>query len=281
MQAVNFNSCVAGIDISHYQNSIDWQAVRDGHQVGFVSIKATEGATYVDPALAANVTGAKSIGLPVQLYHFAQPGQSSATEEAANFIKALKGFGFDLLPVLDLEEPYNPTMDKASLIQWVHDFIGAVKQAVGQEVVIYTGKWFADYYNDFDGQFVSYPLWIASYVENYDQVPDDFGGWTQWVGWQHSNKGQVVGIQGFVDLDIVNDLEAIKVKVEPVEQPKPQLLVAQDATNYIINRWLSHEFDLASPDDQKVREWLADHLRIASGQEPHNTATLGDFRPTF
>lgn len=45
---------VRGIDVSHYQKNIDWEKVANSG-VDFVYIKATEGATYVDPMFKKNI----------------------------------------------------------------------------------------------------------------------------------------------------------------------------------------------------------------------------------
>lgn len=50
-----------GIDVSHHNGKIAWQKVPN---VEFVYVKATEGATYVDPMFRLNIKGAKSRKLP-------------------------------------------------------------------------------------------------------------------------------------------------------------------------------------------------------------------------
>lgn len=46
-----------GIDVSHHNEKINWEQVPD---VDFVYIKATEGATYVDPMYQQNINGARA-----------------------------------------------------------------------------------------------------------------------------------------------------------------------------------------------------------------------------
>ena len=46
-----------GIDVSHHNGKINWEKVTD---VEFVYIKATEGATYVDPLFQQNIKGARA-----------------------------------------------------------------------------------------------------------------------------------------------------------------------------------------------------------------------------
>ena len=44
-----------GIDVSHYQGSIDWDAVAAGENISYAYLKATEGATLVDDTYARNL----------------------------------------------------------------------------------------------------------------------------------------------------------------------------------------------------------------------------------
>ena len=39
------------MDVSHHNGKIDWEKVKKYHHPLFVYVKATEGATYVDPQL--------------------------------------------------------------------------------------------------------------------------------------------------------------------------------------------------------------------------------------
>ena len=58
---------IPGIDVSHYQGTIDWAKVK-ASGVQFAYIKATQGASFVDPKLAENVEGAASVEIPIGLY---------------------------------------------------------------------------------------------------------------------------------------------------------------------------------------------------------------------
>src|SRR3982751_3375048 len=78
---------VAGIDVSHWQGTINWASVAAaGKQFAFT--KATEGTTYVDPTLATNTSGAKNAGLLTGVYHFAHPDTDTAASEAQHFVAA-------------------------------------------------------------------------------------------------------------------------------------------------------------------------------------------------
>jgi lysozyme len=49
---------VRGIDVSHHQGQIDWDALA-AHHVAFAYIKATEGETFNDPRFSRNWVGAE------------------------------------------------------------------------------------------------------------------------------------------------------------------------------------------------------------------------------
>ena len=68
-----------GIDISHHQGRIVWTEVAK-ENIDFVYIKATEGATYVDPCFHYNMKGATDAGFYVGAYHYFRM-TSSAKEQ--------------------------------------------------------------------------------------------------------------------------------------------------------------------------------------------------------
>ncbi len=92
-----------GIDVSHWQGTIDWSAVAATGQ-RFVFAKASEGQTYDDPMYAANRAGAGANGILFGAYHFAQPDTSTndAVIEADHFADVAAPVRGDLYPVLDI-----------------------------------------------------------------------------------------------------------------------------------------------------------------------------------
>src|SRR5215831_19600688 len=64
-----------GIDVSHYQGSINWGSVA-GCGPKYAFCKATEGVTYVDPTYAANMNNGKAAGLQMSGYDFAHPASN-------------------------------------------------------------------------------------------------------------------------------------------------------------------------------------------------------------
>src|SRR5438128_2228243 len=65
-------STVPGIDISHWDGTINWPKVADaGYRWAYA--KATEGTTYIDPTFTTNWAGAQSAGVLRGPYHFFHP----------------------------------------------------------------------------------------------------------------------------------------------------------------------------------------------------------------
>ena len=67
------NKYKEGIDVSHYQGSIDWDEVVNNTPISYAYLKATEGASLVDKTYARNLSEARRVGLSVGSYHFYRP----------------------------------------------------------------------------------------------------------------------------------------------------------------------------------------------------------------
>lgn len=185
---------VRGIDISHYQGTIDWAAVRrDG--IDFAFIKATEGTTNVDEQFTTNWHGAKEAGLARGAYHFFRPTLDGKAQ-AQHFLAHVKYTKGDLPPVLDLEVTDDATA--AAIRREALAWCTTVEAAWGVKPIIYTLPHYADSY--LDSKLAAYPLWVVDL--DLWLWPSESEGWPNWTFWQHSHHGSVSGIQGEVDLDV-------------------------------------------------------------------------------
>lgn len=203
---------IKGIDVSHHNEVIDWAKVKESG-ISFVYVKATEGVTYTDPMFLSHVKGAMSVGLPVGAYHFGRP-KNDPIADAKNFVTALQKINYSLLPVLDLE--VTDGKDAAYIIDWAKKFVAYVEQATKHKVMLYTGVWFINQNAGLKG-LENMPLWVAIYK---DSCPDA-GGWNKWTIWQYTDKGQVAGINGYVDMDIAESLDSIKIAQPTPVKPQP------------------------------------------------------------
>lgn len=206
-----------GIDISHHNNPTDFKKAKESG-ISFVYIKATEGKTYRDPKYQQFATNAKNAGLLIGFYHFARPNNGNdPADEAKNFVDAISGSKYDLIPVLDLE--VSVLVDDETLYNWAKAFIDAVKAKTGHNVMLYT---YHHYLIDRPALKKlakdQVPLWIASYRDSAPSI----SGWN-WTMWQYTDQAEIPGI-GKCDADNLVDLNKILVnpKVSKPSKPSPK-----------------------------------------------------------
>ena len=191
---------IHGIDISHYQGTINWEVLRnqgmiDKCPIRFIMIKATEGSTRVDSKFQENFEQALEYGFTRGVYHFYSV-HSSAEQQARFFINTVKLQKGDLPPVLDVEhKPKSQTDEefKKSVLQWLN----MVEHHYQVKPIIYTYYKFKMQYLS-DEVFDQYPYWIAHYY--VDSVA--YKG--AWKFWQYTDVGKLPGIKGHVDFNIYN-----------------------------------------------------------------------------
>ena len=204
-----------GIDVSHWQGTVDWSRVADAGKA-FVFLKATEDAWYVDPTYGTNRSGARSNGLRVDAYHFARPDASAgdARKEARWFIRHADPQPGDLLPVLDIET--SGGLDARELTAWSMRWVDEVRRLTGVRPLVYTSPYGWQVRFDDSAALARWgaPLWIAHWGVSAPTLPAQDWGGRGWIVWQHSSTGRVAGIRGDVDLDLLNgtDLDAITIQ---------------------------------------------------------------------
>jgi lysozyme len=189
---------IHGIDVSKYQQNVQWKAVKEMKvndvQLGFAFIKATQGTDKTDPVYPLNWSQAKEASIARGAYHFYEPKQSGKYQ-AKHFINTVKLEAGDLPPVLDVEvtKGVNAKKLKKELKIWLKE----VEAHYKIKPVIYTNAAF--YENYLGKEFDEYPLWVAHYKE-----PQQPRISRNWAFWQHSDKGRVNGIAAAVDFNVFN-----------------------------------------------------------------------------
>ncbi len=212
------SSEIEGIDVSRYQEDIDWEAVANaGMEVAI--IKSSEGVDYTDPNFEVNYEGAKAAGLKVGFYHFLTATTvEQALEEANFFASIISSKEIDVKPVMDFEQFDGLSGDEVNAIALA--FAEEVESLTGYPVMVYSNADNAT--NLFDESLTKYSLWLAQFDGNQ---PSNDVIWETWAGWQYTDTGSVDGINGDVDLNIFNDgifIENTATEEEPVEQPEEQ-----------------------------------------------------------
>jgi GH25 family lysozyme M1 (1,4-beta-N-acetylmuramidase) len=203
----NQSAMLEGIDVSHWQNTIDWPSVAAAGKK-FAFIKASESTDFVDNMYATNRAAANAVGIHIGAYHFARPNATpgDAVAEADHFLATAQVAPGDLLPVLDLETAGG--LNQTDLQAWVAGYLGEIKAKTAISGVIYVSpafwvkyladtEWFAD-----NGYKV---LWIAHWTTAAaPTLPANGWGGNGWTFWQYTSSGSVPGITGRVDLDHFN-----------------------------------------------------------------------------
>ena len=191
-----------GIDVSHFQQKINWKEIREA-DISFAYSKATQGKDYVDPRFRENWNNMGKASLAKGAYHFYQ-SNDSGLEQAKHFCKTVGTFGMgDIPPVLDLEGGgIKGTVHKESLQKEIHIWLKHVHQEMGVKPIIYTNNVFANKYL-IGSDFSDYHLWIAEYGVEEPRIPKAWKN-KKWLIWQRTPRGKVEGALGNVDHDIAS-----------------------------------------------------------------------------
>jgi lysozyme len=204
------NYAIHGIDVSHHQATIDWQAVKDMQdkniKIGFAFIKATEGLSNTDNAYRRNWFKAKEQHISRGAYHFFIASKSGKAQ-AQNFIETVALEKGDMPPVLDIEQTNGASTE--DIQQRAKDWLKMIEKQYKVKPIIYTN---VDFYENFLGDtFADYPLWVAHYL-----VKDKPRIQRKWLFWQHNESGRVNGIDAYVDFNVFNgdstDLKKLLIK---------------------------------------------------------------------
>ena len=201
---------VHGIDVSHYQSRINWDTIVS-QKISFAFVKATEGEGFSDSLFCNNWSDIKRVGIKRGAYHFFRPG-ISVYKQAQNFIDKVTLEEGDLPPVLDVEVADGVTDQE--VIENIRTWLEVIEYHYQVRPIIYTNLKFFNRYinNNFDG----YLFWIARYNTRKPYL----GNGQKWQFWQYGNRGQLKGIDGFVDFNVFHgtllELEAICLSNDPV-----------------------------------------------------------------
>ena len=192
-----------GIDVSEYQEKIDWAAVKaGGFDFAFIRIGYrgyTNGEIFPDDLARENLAGARAAGIDVGVYFYSQAVSPEEAEAEARWcLEFLGSEMLDLPLVYDWEwvgpEARTGGMDKATLTECAKTFCRTIENG-GYQPMLYFNSHISRDLLDLQ-ELAQYPFWLAQYKEKMDypyQV--DF--------WQYTEDGTVPGIKGKVDIDLM------------------------------------------------------------------------------
>ncbi len=212
---------IQGVDRSHNNDPVKLASlVPKG--IGFIYFKATQGATFKDPAFNASWQEIKAIpgNLSGQLmkrgaYHFYDP-RIDGIVQAKNYLSCGVNFAVTgcLPPCVDVEDLTGS--DAVDANKWVMDnyeiaisrltdFLNYIKQETGRDCLIYTYNNYPKEYFRGHG-FHDNPMWLSSLQETCP-VRYDTGKLPEF--WQNTYQWQGTGMDGDLFTGTMDGLNAM------------------------------------------------------------------------
>jgi GH25 family lysozyme M1 (1,4-beta-N-acetylmuramidase) len=192
-----------GIDVSFYQESIDWDAVA-GDGIEFAMIRLGyrgygSGALVIDERFEEYIAGAERAGLDIGVYFFSQAvNAAEAVEEAEFVLENIAGYNIALPVVYDFEEITGVNsraayLSKAQVTDHAIAFCERIIAAGFKPMIYANPGWFI---HEMElSRLEGYEKWIAQYYD-VPFFPYDFSLW------QYTDSGAVAGISGNVDMNL-------------------------------------------------------------------------------
>jgi len=195
-----------GLDVSHFNVVNSWQETYDSG-MRLVGIKATQGATFVDPKLSDHRAGARSMPFLLRFfYHYGSPGVDPAAQ-ADHMLDVCGALLQNERLCLDFEarDPVTqrPALNVAFATAFFSRLMGNASQL--QRPFLYgSEEYWAELGNPPWPLASDVDLVLKRYAPGPGAPPPP---WTKYTIWQKSEKGTVPGITGAVDLDEFNGSE--------------------------------------------------------------------------
>ena len=195
-----------GIDVAKWNGNIDWNKVKAAG-VEFAVLKVINKSNKTEDAFVRNYAGAAAQGLPIDVYNYLYTTTEAAAREAAKaVVNALAGRKIGKVWA-DAEDAC--LKNKGIQLIRILNSYKAVIEAAGYEFGVYTGLSFYNSYIKPYKAYIDCDFWIARYpsTRNMTIAMDPPASKKPAIchnlwGWQHSSRGRVPGISGYVDMDI-------------------------------------------------------------------------------
>ena len=200
---LQYGDSIPAIDVSAYQEDIDWQKVADSG-VEMAMIRAAfrgwgqAGVIKVDEYVHKNLQGADEVGLTVGVYFFSQATSIEEVDEEIDILlDIIKDHNITGYVVFDWEyvseEARTANVDARTLTDCSLHFCKRVEEAGYVPMV---------YFNTYQGinlleleELKAYDFWLARYTDRMN-FP------YRVRMWQYTDSGEVPGIKGKVDINV-------------------------------------------------------------------------------
>lgn len=224
-----------GIDVSQWQNSIDWEKVKSAG-VKFVLLREGYRQT-ADKKFFQNVQGCKEAQIPVLgVYHFIYTDGATIQQNAQSTMDNIKKAGLDpstTMVFADLEydtwEKNGERCTKERCSKYTEKYLDAMKELGCKKLGIYMNL---DYYRNYytDALKSAYPIWLADY-EGGNDYPC--------VLHQYTSKGAVNGISGNVDMNYLLDSSYLTGMEESKEENETMARTAKAVLD-VMRMWIGY-----------------------------------------
>lgn len=195
-----------GIDVAKWNGVIDWNKVKAAG-VEFAVLKVINKSNKTEEAFVRNYAGAAAEGLLIDVYNYLYTITETAARTAARaVVNTLAGRKVGKVWA-DAEDTC--LKNKGIKLIRILNAYKEVIEAAGYEFGVYTGLSFYNSYIKPYKDYIDCEFWIARYPSTKDMTitMDPPASKKPAIchnlwGWQHSSRGKVPGISGYVDLDI-------------------------------------------------------------------------------
>ncbi len=193
-----------GVDVSNYQGSIDWQALKaQGIEFAYLRLGlrgyGEQGTLYTDRSFARYYEGAKAVGIDVGVYFFSQAVTvREAADEALFALELLDGRALDLPVYYDWEpvsadDSRTAGYDGRYLTAGAAAFCNIIEQG-GYTSGVYLNRQQGYYRYDLRS-LAGRSLWVADYAD----YPDFYYAYDVW---QYEHQARLDGVGEIVDLNL-------------------------------------------------------------------------------
>lgn len=186
-----------GIDVSHNQGEIDWQAVKNSGKVDFVIIRCGYGMNQTnqdDQYWEYNTSECERLGIPYGVYLYSYATDKTRAESEADHVIRLLENKTPVYPVYyDLEDNTQEKLTTSQLNEIASVFFNKMKKAGYSNLGTYANlNWFNSKLTG--SVFNQYPKWIAQYNSTCTYSKS-------YHMWQYTNLGSLAGIKTKVDFN--------------------------------------------------------------------------------
>lgn len=178
-----------GVDVSHWQQSIDWNAVsRNDIQFAMLGTRYNNSA---DPYFGVNANNAFQAGIHVGAYLYSYATTTAMAKQEAEFVlNLIKDYPISYPVVFDVEDASLANLSGARLAEIINTFCKTIEDAGYYPMVYSSDAWLT---GKIDMSRVKYDVWTS----RFDGRPS----YSRASMWQATNAGSVPGINGYVDIN--------------------------------------------------------------------------------